>query len=408
MLQKIISCALSPNTEREDIRAAWLTLFTPWLWKRGSAQSRVTQWFQSYYPGWSVSLFNSGRSALLAILRAFDIGKGDEVLIQAFTCVAVPNSVLWAGAKPVFADIDTTYNLDVRDAERKITPRTRAMIVQHTFGIPARMDELAALCRKHKLLLIEDCAHSLGAAYKGKKVGSMGDAAFFSFGRDKVVSSVWGGAAIVRSTFKAEGAKLKEFQASLPMPGFFWIFQQLFHPIAFSFILILYDVVIGKILLVVLQKLRLLSLPVFREEKRGVKPEGFPAQYPNALAILLVRQLAKLDRYNQNRSRTAKYYDQILGRSGMVSRIPFAPGASYLRYPVTVESPVQYRKSARKRGILLGNWYHNSIDPGGVDMPAIGYRAGSCPAAEKAGRHILNLPTRITQKEASRVAEIFV
>ena len=120
------------------------------------------------------------------------IGEGDEVLVQAFTCVAVPNSVLWAQATPVYADIDATLNIDPIDVEKKITNRTKAIIVQHTFGIPADMDALVALAKKHNILLIEDCAHSLGATYKGKKVGTFGDAAFFSFGRDKVVSSVFG------------------------------------------------------------------------------------------------------------------------------------------------------------------------------------------------------------------------
>ena len=75
---------------------------------------------------------------------------------------------------------------------KKITPKTKAIIVQHTFGIPANMNQLVVFAKKHGLYLIEDCAHSLGATYQGKKVGSFGDAAFFSFGRDKVVSSVWG------------------------------------------------------------------------------------------------------------------------------------------------------------------------------------------------------------------------
>ncbi len=82
---------------------------------------------------------------LYEILKAFEIGDGDEVLVQAFTCVAVPNSVRWTSAKPVYVDIDNTYNIDPSDDAQKITPKTKAIIVQHTFGTPADMDAIISL-----------------------------------------------------------------------------------------------------------------------------------------------------------------------------------------------------------------------------------------------------------------------
>ena len=107
--------------------------------------------------------FWKGRVALYAILRALGVGAGDEVLIAGFTCVVVPNAVRFAGATPVYADIAPgSYNLDPASAERTITPRTRAMIVQHTLGLPAELDELLALAEQHNLVVIEDCAHTLG------------------------------------------------------------------------------------------------------------------------------------------------------------------------------------------------------------------------------------------------------
>ncbi len=201
MFRKPITISLSPNTEADDVFLAVKTIIQPLLWKTGKATSDAEQWFRNYFSVEQAVSFNSGRSALLAILKAFGIGEGDEVLVQAFTCVAVPNSVLWAGAKPVFVDIDATLNMDPKDAEKKITKNTKALIVQHTFGVPAQMDKIIALAKKHHLILIEDCAHALGATYKGKKVGTFGDAAFFSFGRDKVVSSVFGGMAIINAKF---------------------------------------------------------------------------------------------------------------------------------------------------------------------------------------------------------------
>jgi perosamine synthetase len=381
-MSRIISASLSPNTERDDILLALRLLCMPWTWQRGAASGKVEAWFRKYSGTPCAVSFNSGRSALLAILRAFGVGRGDEVIVQAFTCVAVPNSIRWAGARPVYADIDGSYNVDPKDVEKKISPQTRALIVQHTFGVPAAMDEVTALAKKYNILLIEDCAHSLGTT------GKRGDAAFFSFGRDKVLSSVFGGLATIRVDHPKQITALKAYHKLLNTPSLSWIFQQLFHPVAFAFILPLYNAGIGKAVLVLLQRLRLLGFPVYREEKLGRQPDDFPAKYPNALAILLLTQLKKLERFTKERREISRMYGS---------------DNAYLRFPKLVDDPKLIIAKAKKRGILLGNWYHNIIDPTGVAFANIGYKEGSCPNAEDAAKHIINLPTRITAREAKKV-----
>ncbi len=338
---------------------------------------------------------------MMALLMSFGIEKGNEVLVQAFTCVAVPNSVLWTGAKPVYVDIDRTFNMDPVDAAKKITPKTKAIIIQHTFGIPADLDALMKLAKAHHLIIIEDCAHSLGATYYGQKIGTFGDAAFFSFGRDKVISSVFGGMAIISGKRKAESGKLKQFQQKLKYPSYFWIFQQLLHPIAFSIIQPLYNFGVGKLFLFVLQRLHLLSFPVYREEKYGMKPRMFPTKYPNALASLLTHQLTKLESLNDHRRKIASYYEKELGAFSIDDR---TKGAIYLRFPLEVDDPHELTKRVKLRGILLGNWYHNVIDPGGVSFKDVGYTVGSCPHAEYCAKRIVNLPTNIPLDYARRVA----
>ena len=404
--QKIISPSLSPNTEADDVWLARKTILMPWTWHHGNAVDQVEQWFCRYFSVSEAVSFNSARSALLGILKSFGIGTGDEVLVQAFTCVAVPNSVLWTGAKPVFVDIDATFNMDVRDAEKKMSPKTKAIIVQHTFGIPANMNQLVAFAKKHNVYLIEDCAHSLGATYQGKKIGSFGDAAFFSFGRDKVISSVWGGMAIISGKWKVESGKLKEYEKSLPMPSIFWIFQQLLHPIAFSFILASYNIWIGKIFLYGLQKVRFLSRPVYSEEKRCKKPADFPARFPNALAVLALNQLHKLDNYSETRKTAASYYMTRLRSVSGYTLPREVAGSIYLRFPVLVDDPIRMIALCKRNGVLLGDWYHHVIDPAGVSFDAVGYVRGSCPNAEIAALHIINLPTRVTKAEAAYVAAL--
>ena len=152
------------------------------------------------YFGLRVFTVNSGRSAIYLILKAAKIGRGDEVIIQAYTCNAVPNPILWTGARPIYADINPeTLNIDPKDAEKKVTNKTKAIVIQHTFGRPGPLQELLDIAKRHKLLLIEDCAHCLGGTYNGKRLGTFGDVSILSFGREKVISSLAGGAIIVRN-----------------------------------------------------------------------------------------------------------------------------------------------------------------------------------------------------------------
>lgn len=391
----MISASLSPNTDRDDVILALKTIVSPSLWRAGDGIRRVRTWFENEYARKFI-LTSSGRVGLFAILKSFGIGEDDEVITQAFTCVAVPNSIRWTGARPVYVDIDETFNIDPSDVKKKITKRTKAIVVQHTFGIPAAFNEIDKIAKKHSLIVIEDCAHSLGAMYQGKKIGTLGDAAFFSFGRDKVISSVWGGAATIDPKYKVQNEKLNKFEDQLPEPNKFWIFQQLLHPIAFSLILLLYDVYIGRALLVVLQKLRLLSFPVFFEEKHGGKPSQLFVKFPNALAVLAANQLKKVRSMNDQRQKVAALYAKALSE-------PHCETAAYLRFSLLVENPGSMRRDAKKNGILLGNWYHNVIDPAGVDITGVGYERGSCPKAENAARHIINLPTRISLSSARYV-----
>lgn len=407
MFQKILSPSLSPNTDSRDVLTAIHVLLQPWKWKEGEAIRHAELWFENYFQVRQALSFNSGRSALYAILKAFDIGKGDEVLVQAFTCVAVPNSVHWTGAKPVYVDIDTSYNMDPGDVQKKITKGTKALIIQHTFGIPAQIDRLAAIAKKYNLYVIEDCAHSLGGVDKGKKIGTFGDAAFFSFGRDKVVSSVWGGMAIMSAKLKAQSIKLKKYQKILKYPSYFWIVQQLLHPIAFAVILPLYTMGIGKVILWMLQRLRLLSFPVYKEERYGGQPAIFPQSYPNGLAEVLLTQLEKLEETTRQRKKVAALYYQRLRKNSRFRLPPKRNGAVYLRFPIEVDDPRVLLQQGKQHGVLLGNWYHNVIDPEGVVFPLVDYQKNSCPKAEYSASRILNIPTMITDDEVHRILTIF-
>ncbi len=124
----------------------------------------------------------SGTDALILALRACGVRAGDEVLLPPFTFVATGSAVSALGAKPVFADIrPDTYNIDSAELQRRVTPRTRAIVVVHLYGLAADMDPILAFAKSRSLPVIEDNAQAIGASYKGRRTGSLGDAACFSF-----------------------------------------------------------------------------------------------------------------------------------------------------------------------------------------------------------------------------------
>ncbi|MCL4436107.1 MAG: DegT/DnrJ/EryC1/StrS family aminotransferase [Thaumarchaeota archaeon] len=137
---------------------------------------------------------NSGTSALYAALLALGVKAGDEVLVPSFTFLATANTVLLAGAKPVFVDIETNhYTMDPEDLEKKITRKSRAIIPVHLYGHPAKMDQITETAEKNSLSVIEDAAQSLGANYRGRATGTIGDIGCFSLYASKVITSGEGG-----------------------------------------------------------------------------------------------------------------------------------------------------------------------------------------------------------------------
>lgn len=153
--------------------------------------------------------FNSGTSALHAVLLAYGIGQGDEVIVPSFTFIATANAPLFVGAKPVFADIEErTFGLDPHDVISKITPRTKAIIPVHYGGCPCLITELKEIAEEHDLILIEDAAESFGAKRNGNQVGTFGDSAMFSLCQTKVFTTGEGGFIVTDSQDIYEKLKL--------------------------------------------------------------------------------------------------------------------------------------------------------------------------------------------------------
>jgi perosamine synthetase len=165
---------------------------------------------------------SSGTAALHLALLGIGLQAGDEVIVPSFTFIAVANAVRYVGAIPVFVDVDpNTLNLAPGAVEAAITSRTRAIIVVHTFGVPAAMDELLHIARHHQLKIIEDACESLGAEYDGRKLGALGDAGVFGFYPNKQITTGEGGALVTSDAAVAARARMLRNQGRRPSGDWF-------------------------------------------------------------------------------------------------------------------------------------------------------------------------------------------
>lgn len=149
--------------------------------------------FAKYHNSRYALLTNSGTNALLSIYIGAQLREGDEIICPAYTFFATVTPIFFTGAIPVLCDIDEYGNIDPKDIERKITSKTKAIIVTHMWGNPCKMDEISLIAKKYNILLFEDCSHAHGSVYKNKVVGTFGDAAAWSLQGPKTISGGEGG-----------------------------------------------------------------------------------------------------------------------------------------------------------------------------------------------------------------------
>jgi len=291
------------------------------------------------------------------------------------------------------------------DLENKITPKAKVLIIQHTFGLASKLDQLLEIARRHNLIVIEDCAHAFGANYNNKKLGTFGDMAMFSFGSDKVLSSSRGGAVITNDD--KFGEKLMSLNKDLPKSGLIKIKQNLLNFPIFYLGKKLYDIKVGKIILSLAKKLNISGKIMYKQEKEGRKVEFYPSKYPNALAAILLHQLKKVEEMNKHRQEIAKIYDENLN-SYKIIKPKMTNDSIFLRYTILTNKAKDLRQIAKQHKIILGNWYDTVIAPRDIDLNMSGYKKNSCPNAEKLAPKSLNLPTNkdITFKQAKMIAEL--
>jgi perosamine synthetase len=352
-----------------------------------------------------------GRVALASILRALGIGRNDEVAIQAFTCVAVPEAILAVGAVPTYIDIEKDgYTIDPSDLAAKITPTTKAVVVQHTFGIPADMDRIVAVAAAHGIPVIEDCCHTLTSAWNGRTVGTFGIASFYSFEWGKPLVAGLGGSALTRDEGLAARIEADYRERFLPpsmgrclkielqyhlhrlvyRPETYWAVRSAFH--------------------------LLCRLGATEGNYNHLPGENGPAMdftlrmAPSAV-YRLQRKIAKIDREAEHSRSIACEYHRIFAYSATMLFSPHsAADVTYARFPLRVLDKDSLVAAARRAHLEMAIWYASPVHPLPRDATdSVRYVPGSCPSAEQRCREVVTLPTHsgVGHGYLQRVAKFF-
>ncbi|MCX6250452.1 MAG: DegT/DnrJ/EryC1/StrS family aminotransferase [Bacteroidetes bacterium] len=182
-----------PYLTEEEAQAAYDVILSGWI-TQGPKVQEFEEKFASYIGSAYAVAVSSCTTALHLAMVVSGIGPGDEVICPSMSFIATANSIRYSGAIPVFAEVDpSTFNIDPDDTEKRITGRTKAILIVHQMGMPADIDRFKEICSRHNLKLIEDAACAIGSGYKGAKIGSHSDLVCFSFHPRKVISTGDGG-----------------------------------------------------------------------------------------------------------------------------------------------------------------------------------------------------------------------
>jgi len=356
-----------------------------------------------------VYTFWKGRVALYAILKALDIGPGDRVLLPGYTCMVVPSAVMFAGAQPLYADVEAaSYNVTLGTLEAALQkcppPRPKAVIIQHTYGIPVEAAPIIEWARSEGMPVIEDCAHVKGSSYHGAPCGSLGDAAFFSSQWNKPISTGLGGWAVannpaiadnlrqVRKSFLAPNVgeiirlRLQVYaHAALFRPRLFWPLMNLYRRLSE------WGITIGS------------SCP---KELSLAEPSRYGKTMSAFQEGLLHRGQTRADANIKQRRRLTVIYQQELAAANFsLPLIPPNSTVTYVRYPVRVKNKDALLSVAQRESMEMGDWFVSPLHPLTDSWEQLAYEKGSCPMAEELCRTTVNLPThsKVTTSEARKL-----
>ena len=349
-----------PFVEQEVIDAVVEVLETDWL-STGPKTQALEERIRNYVGAKNAQALNSCTAGMELCLRVAGVGPGDEVITTPMTFAATANVAIHCGAVPIFADINAdTMNIDPSEIERKITDKTKVVMPVHYAGQPCEMDEICNIVKRHNLILIEDAAHALGAEYKGRKIGSIGDATAFSFHVHKNITTSEGG---MVTTDNDDWARRMKVMSLHGMSKDAWgrVSDSKMH----------YDIVYP----------------------------GYKYNMADTQAAMALPQMDRIEDYLKARQKLEKIYTDAFREAPQVNSLQRIDGIRHAENMYVIQLDLDHLKIDRDDFIralhaenIFTSVHYRALHLQPYYRETFGYKEGDCPAAEDISDRILTLP----------------
>jgi len=375
----MISLDLAPNEGYQDALKSITILLQPWRWIKGKQSGKVRTKLKRFFPEHEAFLYLSARGALYKVFQGLKLKEGDEVAVVGFTCEAVVLPLTELKLVPLYIDAEkNSYSLDFSDLKSKMSKKTKAVVLQHTYGItPDQREEIVVLAKAANVPVIEDLAHGFDHIMFAKN--SDDTIKLLSFGRSKAMSSVFGGAILTKDKKLQETLKLYDKRLITPRTSF--VARCLLYKPLSMLIKVTYDLAqIGKVIHWLSEALHILPKELTVGEKAGQFNPQMAGLFPNAFSFLLLNQLKNFESIQELRKKNVSEYNDAFHST--TSNQPLS------RYPVLVPKRDELIAKLRKQKIYLGSWYKKLVSEEGI-----------CPVADSIKDQIINLPTHVCAKD---------
>lgn len=354
--------------------------------------NRIADWL-NVHPT-QLELYWKGRVGLYALLKAFGIQKNDEVILPAFTCVVVPNAIIYCGAKPIYVDIKSeTLNTNLENIKAKVNSNTKVIIIQNTFGLSNDVQEIVAFAKANNILTIEDCTHGFGGEYEGKPNGSYCDAAFYSTQWNKPFSTGIGGFAVMNNTMYLEAFNKVNNELGSPSKKDRYILASLIQAKKY----LLHDSTYWTAIKLYrrMSKSGLVVGSSKGEELTGTKmPKDYFLRSVKVQEKVGEKALHHLPAKLRMRKENGLKYNTFFRSIEKWSyRDEDLSNHSFLNYPVFVKHKEVFKAKAEKAKIRLGDWFLSPIHPVLEDFELWSIDPENFAVANEKSKGILNLPT---------------
>jgi dTDP-4-amino-4,6-dideoxygalactose transaminase len=369
-------------------------------------QARIAEYL--HVDAEQVSLYWKGRVALYTVLKAMGVGPGDEVVLPAFTCVVVPNAILYLGAIPIYVDINpTVLCCSAEQIEQVLTPKTKAILIQNMLGLSFEVEEIVSLAKAKGIYTIEDCTHGFGGKHQGVFNGLRCDASFFSSQWNKPFSTGIGGMLLINNRDLLQSVNLLKSYLIKPstkdqfilfiliwartylLKGFtYWTFLRMYRWLSKK------GVVVGS---------------SSASELEGIQePKDYVKGMSKVQCRAGIKALSNLEQLiSQRKNSGILVHDWLTSQGKTTLPAEHLAQHAFLKYPMLVKDRELFLQQAEKEKIPLGDWFISPLHPVLDSLEPWGLEVSNVPNAVYISKHIVNLPLEIPVPRLINFLELY-